>query len=58
MKTYFFKSVIEYLGVNKHSQDANYDRTFMIEQEKEYQEPKIGEYPKEQENIISFIISL
>ena len=24
MKTYFFKSVIEYLGVNKHSQDANY----------------------------------
>jgi len=30
----------------------------MIEQEKEYQEPKIGEYPKEQENIISFIISL
>ena len=35
MKTYFFKSVIEYLGVNKHSQDANYDRTFMIEQEKE-----------------------
>jgi hypothetical protein len=24
MKKYFFKSVIEYLGVNKHSQDANY----------------------------------
>jgi len=24
MKKYFFKSVIEYLGVNKHSQDTNY----------------------------------
>ena len=39
----------------------------MIEQEKEqykklenkeYQEPKIGEYPKEQENIISYNFSL